>query len=89
MSRCELEAGLAKPRKDAVARDQLELRSLAMDSAIELVRREAGDIQVSRQQAEQLAGVCGCNALALTIIGGFIACERVTPDVRPPCSQME
>ena len=69
-----------------MSRDQLELGCLAMDSAIELLQREAGDIDISEEQAEQLADVCGCNALALIIIGGFIACEHVTAEVCPPCT---
>ena len=61
---------------------QLHLASLTEDNAAALLRFEAGGRAVTMEQATRLAGICGCNALALTIIGGFIACQRVTAQVR-------
>ena len=75
-SRCQLGCGLN-------GASQLHLASLTQDDAVALLRFEAGEQAVTMEQASSLASVCGCNALALTIIGGFIACERVTAEVGP------
>jgi hypothetical protein len=37
---------------------------------------------VTPPQAQELAHICGNNALALMIIGGFIASATVTAEVR-------
>ena len=83
-SRCRLEADVADPEqmKDGIGGHQLELRTLAMDSAVDLLQAEAGDVRVTDEQARQLANSCARNALILTVIGGLIAGESVTPDVR-------
>ena len=73
-SRCSLGGGL-----DGVP--QLHLVSLSQQDASALLRFAAGDQPVTDEQATSLAGVCGCNTLALTIIGGFIACQRVSAEV--------
>ena len=64
---------------------QLTLSSLPPQDAAKLLRQEAGSDQVTQPQAEELADTCGCNALALTIIGGFIASSRVKAEVRVVC----
>ena len=74
-SRCQLGGGITGAR-------QVHLAKLAEQDAITLLRFEAGEQPLTDEQATRLAGVCGCNALALTIIGGFIACQRVTAQVR-------
>jgi hypothetical protein len=80
-SRCQLGGGL----KGAL---QLHLTSLAQGDAVELLRHEAGAQAVTKEQAMSLADACACNALVLTIIGGFIACRRVTAEVRLRCCQV-
>ena len=74
-SRCTLDVGLQGAR-------QHELSSLPPEAAAELLRQEAGPDQVTQPQAEELAMVCGHNALALKIIGGFIASCKVTAQAR-------
>ena len=73
-SRCHIGGGL----QGAV---QLHLAKLTQHDAAALLRFEAGEQEVAAEQAAKLAEVCGCNALALTIIGGFIACQRITVQV--------
>ena len=73
-SRCELGGGL----NGAL---QLHLDSLTQRDAVALLQFEAGEQAVTAAQAMILADICGCNALALTIVGGFIACQRVTAEV--------
>ena len=73
-SRCQLGSGLQ-------GATQLHLASLTEEDAVTLLCNEAGAQAPSVEQAVTLAGVCGRNALALTIIGGFIACQRVTAEV--------
>ena len=75
-SRCQLGGGLQSAR-------HLHLTSLSPKHAVDLLCRWAGADQVAPPQAEKLAGICGNNALALTIIGGFIASQVVTAEVRP------
>ena len=58
------------------------LSSLSPEDAADLLRQEAGAERVTPPQAQKLAHVCGNNALAVTTIGGFIACQAVTPEVR-------
>ena len=90
-SRCRLEADESNPEqmKAGILGNQRQLGTLAMASAVQLVKAHAGGICATDGQAKQLADMCARNALALTIVGGFIACERVTPDVRfaSPCNQ--
>ena len=76
-SRCEIMEG-----NNLITKAQRELGSLSPCDATKLLRREAGGVPLSKEQAEQLVKLCACNALALTIIAGFLACRRVTPDVR-------
>jgi hypothetical protein len=73
-SRCHLGDGLQ-------AAEHLPLGSLPPEHAGYLLRQEAGADRVTPSQAQTLAGICGNNALALTIIGGFIACQHVSADV--------
>ena len=74
-SRCQLGGGL--PRAE-----QLHLSSLSEHDAIELLRQRAGRDRLTPPQAQKLASICGNNALALTLIGGFIASQAVTAEVR-------
>ena len=39
---------------------------------------------MTQQQAQELAAVCDCNALSLTVVGGMIARQAVTAQVRAP-----
>ena len=74
-SRCQLGCGLQ-------GAEQLHLDSLQPEHAADLLRRQAGATRATKQQAEKLAHICNHNALALTIIGGFIASHAVTAQVR-------
>ena len=74
-SRCQLSCGL----QGAV---QLDLRSLLPEHAADLLRRLAGAGRVTPPQLQRLAGLCAQNALALTIIGGFINSQVVTAEAR-------
>ena len=74
-SRCQLGCGLQ-------GAEQLHLDSLLPQHAANLLRREAGAARATGLQAEKLAHICNSNALALTIIGGFIASHAVTAEVR-------
>ena len=74
-SRCQLGCGLQ-------GAEQLQLSSLSPEHAADLLRREAGETRATPDQAKQLAHICGCNALALMIIGGFIASQAVKAEVR-------
>lgn len=73
-SRCALECGL----KGAA---QLRLECLTPDSAAELLHQQAGAHRATQAQAKKLAAICGHNALALTIVGGFIASQAITAEV--------
>ena len=75
-SRCQLDGGLHGTK-------HISIGSLSPEYAVDLLRQEAGEKLVMPEQAETLAHICGKNALALTIIGGFIACQAVTAEVRP------
>ena len=91
-SRCRLEVDEPNPEqmKAGILGHQRQLGTLAMASAVELLQAHVGGVAVNTDQAKQLADTCACNALALTIVGGFIASKRVTPDVRCfpiPCSR--
>ena len=73
-SRCHLGGGLQGAK-------HLHLSSLSPEHAAELLRNGAGAECLLPAQASTLARICGNNALALTIIGGFIACHAVTAEV--------
>ncbi|KAK9807549.1 hypothetical protein WJX72_002254 [[Myrmecia] bisecta] len=51
----------------------LELDSLSPEPAVRLLTSLAGEGSLSQDQAESLSTACGRNALALTIIAGFIS----------------
>lgn len=74
-SRCQLGCGLQRA-------EQLQLGSLPSQHAVDLLRQEAGEARLMPEHAHTLAHICGNNALALTIIGGFIASQKVTALVR-------
>ena len=74
-SRCQLSCGLQGAK-------QLRLSSLLPVDAAELLRRLAGAGPVTPPQLQRLACICAQNALALTIIGGFINSQVVTAEVR-------
>ena len=74
-SRCSLGCGLG-------GAEQLNLSSLAPGHAADLLQHEATAKRITPEQAKKLARICGHNALALMIIGGFIASETVTAEVR-------
>ncbi len=61
---------------------QLRLSSLLPEHAADLLCREAGAARATPLQLQQLACICGHNALALRIIGGFINSQLVTAQVR-------
>jgi hypothetical protein len=63
---------------------KLELLGLAEQDAMQLLRSYAGDaIAITEEQARELAAICGCNALAITIIASFLSDGVVTPEVGP------
>ncbi len=74
-SRCQLGGGIHGAK-------HFHIRSLSPGCAADLLRSEAGEDLVMPEQADTLAHICGNNALALTIIGGFVACHAVTAEVR-------
>ena len=74
-SRCQLGCGLQ-------GAEQLWVSSLLPEHAANLLRQEAGAARPALPQAETLAHICNYNALALTIIGGFIASQAVTAEAR-------
>ncbi len=74
-SRCQLGCGLQ-------GAEQLRLSSLSPEHAADLLRQEAGSDRLPPPQGKTLAHICGYNALALKIIGGFIASQAVTAEVR-------
>jgi hypothetical protein len=59
---------------------KLHLLSLAEQDAIQLLRSRAC-ATVTEEEARELATICGCNALAITIIAAFLS-DVVTPEVR-------
>jgi hypothetical protein len=78
---------------------KLELLSLVEQDAMQLLRSYAGGaVAITEEQARELAAICGCNALAITIIASFLSDGVVTPEVRSyihvtlclhaPCSSM-
>ena len=74
-SRCQLGCGLQ-------GAEQLHLHSLQPEHAAGLLRQEAGATRATEPQAETLARICNHNALALTLIGGFIGSHAVTAEVQ-------
>jgi hypothetical protein len=61
---------------------KLELRSLEEQDAMQLLRSYAGSaVAITEEQARELAAICGCNALAITIIASFLSDGVVTPEV--------
>ena len=73
-SQCRLGGGLQSA-------EQLELRSLLPEHAADLLRQAAGAALAGVPQAKRLAFTCNHNALALTVIGGFIKSLVVTTEV--------
>jgi hypothetical protein len=67
--------------------DQILLAALPAADAQELLRMHGGrEVRWEEGQALQLVEMCGCNALALTLVGGLLAARRCTPEVRCyPC----
>ena len=74
-SRCKLGFGLQGAQ-------QLNLRGLPLQHAEDLLLCEATAARATPLQAQELAHICGCNALALKIIGGFIASHVINAEVR-------
>jgi hypothetical protein len=63
--------------------DQIHLGALPAADAQQLLLLHGGkEAQWEKGQAAQLAGLCGGNPLALTLVGGLIAARRCTPKVR-------
>ena len=61
----------------------LRLGALSPAAGQELLITRAGDVaDWGHNQALQLVDVCGGNALAITILAGFIHGEYITPEVR-------
>ena len=60
-----------------------ELHSLAPAAAIQLLRSRSGSCVITDAQAERLVALCGRNALAITVIAGFLNSSRTTPQVHP------
>jgi hypothetical protein len=74
-SRTKLEAGL-----DGTI--PIELKPLEHAAAKELLLRLSGAAaEWGQGEALQLACICGCNALTITLTAGFIANKRCTPRV--------
>ena len=59
--------------------ERLHLRSLTPEHAAALLRIEAG---VTPPQARKLASICGCNALAMRVLGGAVARRAFHAEVR-------
>jgi hypothetical protein len=76
-TRVDLGGGLA-------GADQIHLGPLPVADAEQLLRLHCGKgVQWEEGQAAELAeNVCRCHPYALTIIGGFLAARRCTPQVR-------
>jgi hypothetical protein len=74
-SRTKFEAGL-----DGTT--PIELQPLQRAVAKKLLRQLSGTAVWGPGEATQLAGICGCNALAVTLMAGFIGNKRCTPRVR-------
>jgi hypothetical protein len=63
--------------------DQIHLAALPADDAQQLLRMHGGpEVNWEDGQAAQLVEMCGCNALAVTLVGGLLAARRCTPKVR-------
>jgi hypothetical protein len=74
-SRTKFEAGL-----DGTT--PIELQPLQHAVAKKLLRQLSGTAVWGPGEGTQLARICGCNALAVTLIAGFIGNKRCTPRVR-------
>ena len=62
---------------------KVNLLGLAAADAIHLLRQRAGaSVAIKEQEAAELASICGCNALAITVIAAFLSSGVVTPQVR-------
>lgn len=61
--------------------EELQLSSLLPEQAAALLSQVAGPDRVTPPQAQQLVASCGCNALALKLIGSFIKLQAVTAEV--------
>jgi hypothetical protein len=62
---------------------QIRLGALPAEDAQQLLLMHSGkEVQWGEGQAAHLAEVCGGNPLALTLVGGLLASERCSPQVR-------
>ena len=74
-SRMELGGGLG-------GADQILLAALPAADAQELLLMHGGqEVEWEDGQAGQLVEMCGCNALAVALVGGLLAARRCTPEV--------
>ena len=63
--------------------EPLRLGALSADSSIQLLTDSAGrSIAWEKDEAAGLVGICGYNALAITILAGLIKFQYCTPKVR-------
>ena len=63
--------------------DPLELGALPAESSIQLLTKSAGSSTVwGETEAAQLVSICGYNALAITLLAGFIKNQYCSPKVR-------
>ncbi|KAL4853235.1 Kinesin light chain [Chlorella vulgaris] len=56
---------------------QLKLNSLSKEAARTLLMRKCDTL--TKQQADQIADMCACNALLITLLGGGLAAGDITP----------
>jgi hypothetical protein len=76
-SRMDLGGGLA-------GADHIHLGPLPPADAQKLLMTHGGqDVVWEDGEALQLVEMCGCNALALTLVGGLLAARRCTPKACP------
>ena len=65
----------------------LRLGALSQAAGQELLLARTGDVaDWGHNQALQLVEMCRGNALAISILAGFIRSEHITPEVRKPCA---
>jgi hypothetical protein len=63
--------------------DQIYLAALPAADAQELLLMHGGkEAEWGDGETAQLVEICGCNALALTLVGGLVSARRCTPAVR-------
>ena len=60
---------------------QVHLEPLGAEDAAALLRLESGDAAPADEQAQGLVRACGRNALAMSLLGGLLCCQRTSAGV--------